>query len=1303
MFRPGGNRSPEPAPAAASGRGFVRLVLLPAVALAVMLGSGLLWGGGGDVFAQNSGASTQKVQPRTRGLADRYVDRVIDGQKVSCMYGNVFIDRDTLSAACDTAFYYRDRDYYELYGNVVLTRFDAVLTCERAHFDRTLGSGDFFGNVRLEENGTIGTGGRGEARDNGTFVRLFEDALLVTPDYSVWADTIYQDRTTGDGEAFGHVRIMEPGAKNLVTGDHAVFTSEGAVAEVDVNPVLTSREQEGGPLTSVGGRMRFYRSENRVVMVDSVRINQDQTRARADTAVAYGQERLVLTGEPEVSLDNSSVMKGDRIEFLYTDGQIREVLVIGNGRMEDTAPDSLARVYEGLPELDVLEGDSITVELEDEKISRTVVVGNARSQFTPQDLTDEVATNDVRGDTMVINFRNQQVRRVRVMGNAVGNYRFAKIAAMKDLLDHSRRLVDQLAGSEADSAAAADTLAAWGVTEAQANSAQTLLAAALDSLAAAGFDTSQSHLDFLAAAERVDYAGNEVIFEMSERTMEILGEGTLEFGAMKLTAQHIKLDTDKRELYAEGEPLVEEADSIVGERMGYNFKYKTAAVETGITSMDEYYYKGDTIRRFPDQTMKICGGRMTSCDLQEPHYHFWSQNMKMKPGDKVVAAPVVLRVGHVPVFALPFYYKSLKSGRQSGILFPSFDFGWSSRDGRYIRDFGYYWATNDYMDFLVEGDYNENRDFGFRVQNRYVKRYSFNGGVDYSQKQGLGSGTTTNEWQFRWNHNQPTLFDDYQFRADVRLASTTLSSNDLAGSNNRDIVNGQMNSTVYFSRNWSFASANLSAKRDERINAEDPTDPASNNQLYSMTLPNLSLNVKQITLAPSLRSGQQGSFIGNVLRNTYFSQGYSAQVLETGRELTESRNYLANGNWSLSLRPPRVGIFNVSFSASAAQSWRRDEFKGSVWEPDTNLTAGGAYRDTSLTVEETTPSISFGTTLGTTVYGLFPVSVGRIRAIRHTARLNSSWNVRPGLKGQRGFGSSVGLSFDNRFDVKYLSQDSDSTFTEKKLDGVIDWSLSTGYDPKAPPKRQWSDVNSGLTIKPGQSRYLKLQVNNTIDPYTLALKSTRFTYNLSFNGRLDMGQGGVEAKPERNNALERLGLGEEADQDSLQTGETFRELSDEGDIVEMSEQDELFDGEQSSFYDFYARSGRQENPDSKDPTEGGRFIPFDINAGFNYSYTNSSKNKNASANFAINTNLTRNWSLRYMAQFDLALGLPTRQQYSLHRDLHCWRIEFTRTISSVDSQFGFRIYLKSIPSLKFARGREDYMGSAGDAIGGGVF
>ena len=253
-----GSRSPvRGKPARRTTRGFVRGVLLPAVVVAAVLGAFRIIDIPDIAHAQESGSNSKVSRPGTRGLADRYVDRIIDGEKVSCMYGNVHIDRDTVKAEADTAYYYREREYYQFYGNVRLTRFGAVLTCDRANYNRYMGSGDFFGNVRIEEDETIGTSLRGETRGNGRYLRLIGDALLVTPDYSIKGDTIYQDRETGDGEAFGHVRIMEPGAKNLVTGDHANFSSAGNTAEVDVNPVLTSREEKGGPLTSVAGLLRF--------------------------------------------------------------------------------------------------------------------------------------------------------------------------------------------------------------------------------------------------------------------------------------------------------------------------------------------------------------------------------------------------------------------------------------------------------------------------------------------------------------------------------------------------------------------------------------------------------------------------------------------------------------------------------------------------------------------------------------------------------------------------------------------------------------------------------------------------------------------------------------------------------------------------------------------------------------------------------------------------------------------------------------------------------------------------------------
>jgi lipopolysaccharide assembly outer membrane protein LptD (OstA) len=1278
-------------------RGFARRVLIPAVGLVLALSA---WG-------QTAGLAQERVtaagRQGSRLSADRFVDRVIKGEPVSCMYGNVVIDRDSIFATSDTAYAYRERDVYEFIGHVRIVRDGAVLTCDWGTYHRNFGTGDFRGNVRLVDGDMIGTGARGESRGDGRYLRLFGDALLVSPEYTVRGDTIFQDRESGRGEAFGRVQILEPGGRNLVTGDHAVFAGEGDVAEVDRRPELVSREQSGGPVHSTAGLMRFYRGEDRVVMIDTVNIRQGRTLATADTAEAFGKERMVLTGTPTVSFGRGSTMFGERMEFFYRDGELKELVITGKGRMEDATPDSLARIYQGLPTMDILEGDSITVDFEERRIRRSVVVGHAHSRYTPVELSDEIATNDVTGDTITIHFRQQKVARVRVVGNADGNYRFAKVAAMREMQGKSRRLVDMLVRARADSAATGDSLATGAVESPEFAD----LAARLDSLAAAGFDTSRTGLDFLANAEDVKYGGHQVTFELAARTMEIERDGRLDYGKLKLTADHIKLDTDKRELYAEGKPLVEESDMIAGERMGYNFEHKSAAVADGVTSFDNYYYVGDNIRRFGDQTMKICGGRMTSCDLESPHYHFWSGKMKMRPGDKVVAAPVVLRIGHMPVFALPFYYKNLKEGRQSGILFPSFDFGWSSREGRYIRDFGYYWAASDYMDFEVEGDYNERRDFAYRASNRYVKRYGFNGGVDYSRKIGLGEDNQLTEWQLRWNHNQPKLWDDYTFRADVKMASTTLTSNDLAGSTARDVVNGQLKSNAYLSRSWGFGNANLSANRDERTNATD-SDPATDKLIYNMTMPSLSMSFKQWTLGPALRRGKDGSTLGNMLRNTYFQQGYTFRSDRQGYENHEESRTNANGTWSLSFRPPRLGIFNVSLSANGGQAWSRETKSGQVWRADTSAAGGGYYDDFENTVEKTQPNLGFSTGLGTTLYGLIPLQVGRLQALRHTARFNTSWNLSPGLGSRQAHRTSVGLSLDNRIDVKYLGADSDSTLAPRKLDGLIDWSLSTSYSPKAPHGTEWSEISSGLAVKPGQSRYLQLKVSNSIDPYSLALKRTSFTYGLNFSGRLDVGQVPEAVTEQRNPDLERLGVDlAPAAADTSGADEFADEFAAENRQGMIDGQDPLA-GEGDSFNSFYDRPGRRPGGDTKDPTEGGRYIPFDVSSSLSYSYTNKTSfnpagAKRASANVSFNTQLTRNWEFRYSASFDLAEGTTIRQQYSLNRDLHCWRFEFNRTISTFDSQFGFRIFLKSIQALKFARGREDYMSMPSGGLGGSPF
>jgi lipopolysaccharide assembly outer membrane protein LptD (OstA) len=1240
----------------------------------------------------------QVERPRRRASlyqAERTVYRIENGEQITYHYGNVYIDRDTVVVRADSAHVYDDRDLVRLFANVRVRHFDALVSSDWAEYRRDIGEADLRGQVRVFEDGVLATARRGELRDDLQLTRLFENAVAITPEYTVLADTLVRDRRQTVGEAFGNVRITDPGGGSLVTGDHALFASDGTWAEVDRNPRLETREEGGAPVLSESGVMTFYRAEERVVMVDSVRIRQGVLRAQADTAISYGKEHMVLLGEPVLEQGARSRMTGEIIEFFYRDGALYRVILLGDARMEDTSPDSLAAIYRGLPELDVIEGDSITVHFDDGEIRRTDVVGNAFSIYVPTDVEDEIAFNEVAGDTLVLHFERKKVRQVEVRGDMTGTYRFARIAAMRGegaadstlvaeglamadsllpgadlstIADLAAAALDSVAVPTADTlvAVVGDTVAAARLDTLATLGADSLVVAATDTLAAAGPDT----FSFTDHKEDVRYSGDAVTFDMVDRTIAVSGQSRLEYGTMVLTARDVMLDTESRELYADGDPLLEDSETIAGRKMGYNFGAKTGAVRGGVTDFDGFYYTGDSIQRYPDGSLKICSGKMTSCDRPDPHFHFWADRMKMRLDDKVVAAPIVMHVGKVPVFALPFYFKSLKKGRRSGILFPSFNFGWSERDGRYIRDFGYYWATNDYTDLTLRIDYNERRELAWSLQNRYVKRYAFNGEIAYSNLRTIDDDSQTKEWRLNWTHSQPNLFDDYNVRARVEMASRELSRDDLNSDYQQDIVDGSLKSSITASRKLSFGNLSFSANRTEYPNAADD-DPETDERVYDMTLPSVSVSVRDISLASPLGPGEDGSFLGNVARATKFSQGYSASSQRSATEELSTTEYNVRSNWGLTVRPDRFWIFNPNFSARSNWSWERFDRTGRAW-----VDSSTGYVDADLLEEDTRTTLTFSSGVTTKLYGVFAAPIGPLQAIRHTLGLSASANYRPQLGDDQDRSQSYSFGLTNALDLKYLSRsDEDTTATVKKLDNVLAWSLGTSYNPDS--EKMWGQVSSRINIRPGSGRNLDFSLDNTIDPYTWSLQSTTFRYSFGLDARLDTGFLGQAEEEVRNERIAQL-------QDAT--------------VDTAAADTSAYDDQWDDFGDQRFDQGRDQRDrdrmgGGRDETDNGRFIPLSLSGTVSLN-DRKGTDLTSRGSLRLTAQLTRKWAFNYTASINFREGSLDRQEWRLSRDLHCWRVEFMRTVSTRDSEFAFRFHLLSIPEIKLTSGRDNMLGTA---------
>ena len=102
-----------------------KLIRLAPVAV---LGAGALLSLGSALASGQPGGSASappgeggRSRPKSRMEADRFIDKVENGEHVSYMLGHVFIDRDSLTARSDTAIYFREREFYEFMGNVVVT------------------------------------------------------------------------------------------------------------------------------------------------------------------------------------------------------------------------------------------------------------------------------------------------------------------------------------------------------------------------------------------------------------------------------------------------------------------------------------------------------------------------------------------------------------------------------------------------------------------------------------------------------------------------------------------------------------------------------------------------------------------------------------------------------------------------------------------------------------------------------------------------------------------------------------------------------------------------------------------------------------------------------------------------------------------------------------------------------------------------------------------------------------------------------------------------------------------------------
>lgn len=805
---------------------------------------------------------------------------------------------------------------------------------------------------------------------------------------------------------------------------------------------------------------------------------------------------------------------------------------------------------------------------------------------------------------------------------------------------------------------------------------------------------------------------------VSEKKTILTGEAVVTYLDMRLKAEKITVDWKSNLMTAEGIPdsagveapgggdsvrvpvlrgkpeFSEAGDVMTGDTMIYNFKTRKGRVVRGRTTFEDAYYTGRVMKMAGNNTAFIGDANFTTCDKdEEPHFHFEAKKMRVDIKKSVVARPIVMYVGRIPVLALPFVYFPIKKGRRSGILLPRY--GQSTLEGNYLKGFGYYWAASDYWDLQGTIDYYEKSGFLFRGDFNYNIRYKMRGSISgsWTRKDFKSSGQKERRWDLVVRHSQ-------ELSPTMRLSAsgTFISSKDIyrqLSANRNQRMQAQIRSNATLTKQWG-------GSRSMTVNLSRVQDLQTDE--FTETLPRVSFRGGRTAIF-SKPDGKRGTAtVSKWYQNIYLSYNSTFESrrkssLQTGggdSTYVLDKDLGIEHNFSLTSPQkmfrwitvtPNVNYHEMWLGKRSTHYWNEDSLR-SEEDEDTGFFARRLY-DMSVSV-------------GTKLYGIFRPKMLPGVLIRHVVTPTLGYTYQPDFSAAsfdyydavkdtagnvtyydrygntmfsntpRGGRRSITASVQNLFQMR-----SGEGETAKKLD-LFTWNVSTNYNWKA-EQFKLGNISSSLRAKP--TKNINLNISAIHSPY-----------------RVD-----AEGKTIDRVYVSDLQLNRPA---SLFDSRWLRMVNFSADL-RMSFRGTASTGKKAAAPDSVSESDSMaENPPAPDrfdmsDTPGGLDIPWQLTTSVRYSdsrYDPNNPNKQFWLNADLQFNLTTNWRISWTGRLDLLDRQMVSQDIVIHRDMHCWEARFVWTPTGLYKRFYLRINIKSsmLQDIKFERGtgRSSYSGSS---------
>ncbi|MEE8341739.1 MAG: putative LPS assembly protein LptD, partial [Candidatus Neomarinimicrobiota bacterium] len=557
-----------------------------------------------------------------------------------------------------------------LTGDVIFKKGELILSCDNAHYTESTGQGFLIGNAKaIKDSITITADTLNFISPDDKLVAL-GNAHVWDNDFNLTSKSIIYFTKLDSGNAIGNAQLLQKNQEILadtldyskpVGKESANYTAIGNVTITSADRIITC------------GKV-FYDFESEIAQ---------------------------LTDEPKITSDEE-VLSGDEILATFKDEELQYLFIPSNAKAFSIYQNEIIGEYR-----DDMTGEILKAYFIEGQLDSMRLEGMATTLYHVFSDSLYQGVNVTSGDTISLQFINQELQQIYITGGARGIY----------TPDSSNKSLDDI------------------------------------------IRYSASSIDY-QIPERTTHLLNNAQVDYAEMTLTagFIGVNwqTNILDALPKTIN----DSTAREIT----PTIKEGsqEPLYGETMKYNLQTQHGKITQGKTKAEDGYFTSSDIRNQNTDVFYMQKSVYTTCELDTPHFHFASPKMKMIHNDKVIAKPITLYLAQIPIISFPFaVLPQQKGGRQSGWIMPSY--GTSSLRGHYLDGLGYYWAFNEYFDSKLMASFADLQGLQLKLTNRYNVRYKYSGNLLLETRQYLSSqeqdifkifGPRKKDYVVKWAHKQ---------------------------------------------------------------------------------------------------------------------------------------------------------------------------------------------------------------------------------------------------------------------------------------------------------------------------------------------------------------------------------------------------------------------------------------------------------------------------------------------------------------------------------------------------------------------